>query len=50
MKRTGPKGSGQFKRISWEEALGEIKSRWTEIIARDGAQAILPFCYLGHEG
>lgn len=50
MKRTGPKGSGRFTRISWDEALGEIKRRWTDIIASDGAQAILPFCYLGHEG
>src|SRR5216684_7692436 len=50
MKRVGPKGSGQFKRISWDEALAEIKTRWTEIIAQYGSQAILPHAYLGHQG
>jgi len=28
LKRTGPKGSGTFARISWPEALGEIASRF----------------------
>ena len=50
MKRIGPKGSGQFQRISWDEALGEIKRRWTDIIAKYGAQAIMPHAYLGHQG
>ncbi len=50
MRRTGPKGSGQFQRISWDEALAEIKKRWTDIIARYGAQAIMPHAYLGHQG
>lgn len=27
MRRTGPRGSGQWKRISWEEALDEIAER-----------------------
>ncbi|SHH10641.1 molybdopterin-containing oxidoreductase family protein [Cognatishimia maritima] len=50
MKRTGPKGSGEFKRISWDEALEEIKSRWTGIIDEFGPQAIMPVHYLGHQG
>jgi anaerobic selenocysteine-containing dehydrogenase len=50
MKRVGPKGSGAFARISWDEALGEIKSRWSDIIATDGSQAIMPHAYLGHQG
>ena len=50
MKRVGPKGSGAFERISWDEALAEIKSRWTGIIDEYGAQAILPHVYLGHQG
>jgi anaerobic selenocysteine-containing dehydrogenase len=50
MKRVGPKGSGQFERISWDAALAEIKTRWTEIIAQYGTQAIMPHAYLGHQG
>ena len=50
MRRSGPKGSGQFQRISWNEALAEIKTRWTDIIAQHGPQAIMPHAYLGHQG
>lgn len=50
MRRTGPKGSGQFERISWDEALGEITTRWRGIIAEHGAEAILPYSYSGTLG
>lgn len=50
MKRVGPKGSGQFERISWDEALSTIKSKWTDIIAQHGSQAIMPHAYLGNQG
>lgn len=50
MKRIGPKGSGEFERISWDEALSEIDNRWTEIIDEHGAEAILPHAYLGNLG
>lgn len=50
MRRTGPKGSNQFERISWEEAVSEIGARWREIIAEYGAQAIMPQSYLGNMG
>ena len=50
MRRTGPKGSGQFQRITWEEAMDEIAARFQDIIASDGAQAILPYSYLGTQG
>jgi anaerobic selenocysteine-containing dehydrogenase len=50
MRRVGAKGSGQFERISWDEALDAITSRFKQIIAEDGAQAILPYSYLGTEG
>jgi anaerobic selenocysteine-containing dehydrogenase len=38
MKRVGPKGAGEFERISWDEALGEIKSRWTGLSMNSGPQ------------
>ena len=50
MRRTGPKGSEQFERISWDDALADIKARWTQIIEKYGAQAIMPHAYLGHQG
>jgi anaerobic selenocysteine-containing dehydrogenase len=48
--RTGRKGSGQFRRVTWDEALGEIRTRWLAIIDQFGPTAILPFSYLGTEG
>jgi anaerobic selenocysteine-containing dehydrogenase len=50
MKRTGPKGSKQFERISWDEALTTITSKWKKIIAEDGPHAIMPNSYLGNQG
>ncbi len=50
LRRTGPKGSKQFERITWDEALDEITDRWKSIIAEYGPQAILPYSYLGHQG
>src|SRR3989449_1806872 len=50
MRRTGQKGSGEFRRVSWEEAIGEITSRFREIISRWGAEAILPYHYGGSNG
>lgn len=50
MRRVGPKGSGQFERISWEDALSEIRDRWNGIISEYGAEAIMPHSYLGHQG
>jgi anaerobic selenocysteine-containing dehydrogenase len=51
MKRTGPKGSGQFTRISWDEALDVIARRFRAIASSsDGPQAILPYSYAGTMG
>ena len=49
LRRTGPKGSGQFTPVSWDEALDEIASRLKPIAARD-PQAILPYSYAGTMG
>ncbi len=50
LRRTGAKGEGRFERISWEEALGEIVSRFAEISAAFGPEAILPYSYGGTLG
>ena len=50
MRRVGPKGSGTFERISWDDAIAEIATRWTDIIAQHGAQCILPYSYAGTLG
>jgi anaerobic selenocysteine-containing dehydrogenase len=46
----GPKGSGEFHPISWEEAISEITDRWHVIIEHHGAQCILPYSYAGTLG
>ena len=47
MKRIGAKGAGAFERISWEEAVQEITSRWKNIIRESGAEAIAWCNYSG---
>src|SRR5271156_2265736 len=50
LQRVGPKGSGQWQQITWSEAIAEIADRWKKIIARYGAEAILPYSYSGTLG
>ena len=50
MRRVGPKGSGSFERITWDEAIAEITGRWRDIIAQQGAECILPYSYAGTLG
>ena len=50
LRRSGPKGSGRFERISWDEALKTIGERWRSIIDEYGTQAILPYAYMGNAG
>ena len=49
LKRSGPKGSGQFEPVSWSAALDDIAARLQAIAARD-PQAILPYSYAGTMG
>ncbi|EJE54676.1 anaerobic dehydrogenase, typically selenocysteine-containing [Acidovorax sp. CF316] len=49
LKRSGPKGSGQFTPVSWDEALGDIAQRLSTIAAHD-PEAILPYSYAGTMG
>ena len=49
MKRIGPKGSGQFARIGWDEAIATIAARLAPIAERN-PEAILPYSYAGTMG
>jgi anaerobic selenocysteine-containing dehydrogenase len=53
MKRIAAKGTAgpeAFQRISWDEALGEIASRFKAAAAEFGPESILPFSYGGTLG
>jgi anaerobic selenocysteine-containing dehydrogenase len=50
MRRTGPKGSGQFKRISWDEALDEVAARFDQAEREFGAESVWPYYYAGTMG
>jgi anaerobic selenocysteine-containing dehydrogenase len=52
LKRVGPKGAGQFERVSWGAALQDIAARLQAIASRsaDAAQAVLPYSYAGTMG
>jgi anaerobic selenocysteine-containing dehydrogenase len=47
LRRVGPKGSGQFMPISWDEAIGEITDQLMRIVASNGAQTIINVHYSG---
>src|SRR5882672_286034 len=49
MKRVGKKGAGQFRRVTWDEALDEIAERLKALAAED-PQTILPCSYAGTMG
>ena len=49
LRRVGPKGSGRFEPVGWDEALADIAGRLKAIAARD-PQAILPYSYAGTMG
>jgi anaerobic selenocysteine-containing dehydrogenase len=49
LKRVGPKGKGEFRRISWDEALDEIAAR-LKALAAVNPEAILPLSYAGTMG
>lgn len=41
LRRVGPRGSGQFEPISWDEALDEIAERIRDTVAQWGNEAVL---------
>ncbi|HUO28923.1 MAG TPA: molybdopterin-dependent oxidoreductase [Bryobacteraceae bacterium] len=50
LRRTGPKGAGQFVRVTWDESLDEIAARLKSIAAEFSPEAILPYSYAGTMG
>ena len=50
LRRTGPKGSAEFRPVSWDEALDLLVDRWQAIRREDGPLAILGYCYSAHQG
>src|SRR5690349_23349015 len=49
-RRVGPKGTGKFERITWDEAVATVAERFQDVIAMHGAEAILPYSYAGSMG
>jgi len=49
LKRVGPKGKGEFRRISWDEALDEIAAKLKSLAAVN-PESILPLSYAGTMG
>jgi anaerobic selenocysteine-containing dehydrogenase len=48
--RSGPKGSGEFRRVSWDEAIDRVATRLATVRDESGSEAILPYCYGGSNG
>jgi anaerobic selenocysteine-containing dehydrogenase len=48
--RTGRKGEGRFKRVSWDEALELVVERFRLAKAATGGASILPYSYGGSNG
>ena len=49
LKRSGPKGSGQFVQVSWDEAIADIADK-LKAIALENPEAVLPYSYAGTMG
>ncbi len=50
MKRVGSKGSGEFKEISWQEALDVVCQNFKNIADKHGTESIWPYFYAGTMG
>ncbi len=50
LKRTGPKGSGEFTRISWDEAMAETAEAFLKAEADYGSESVWPYYYAGTMG
>jgi anaerobic selenocysteine-containing dehydrogenase len=50
LRRTGPKGSGEFEPIPWDEAIGLVAGRMRGLIDAGRAESILQFSFAGTQG
>lgn len=48
--RRGAKGSGLFKRVTWDDALDLVAEKMQAAQSNGGAETILPLCYGGSNG
>lgn len=48
--RSGPRGSGEFAPISWDEALDRVHAGFSAAIEKHGPQSVLPLNYAGPHG
>ncbi len=50
LRRVGPKGSGQFAPISWDDALDLVAENFLKCEQRYGAESVWPYYYAGTMG
>jgi anaerobic selenocysteine-containing dehydrogenase len=50
LRRTGPKGSGQFEEISWDQALDATAEAFRAAAEEHGPEAVWPYFYAGTMG
>ena len=48
--RNGPKGTKQWKKISWDEALDRVAQAFIDKAARHGTETVWPYFYAGTMG
>ena len=49
LRRTGPKGSGEFEPITWDDALATIAENLHRVIDTFGAEAVYPYSSAGNQ-
>ena len=50
LRRVGPKGSGQFEPISWDEALDRVADNFLSVERELGPEGVWPYFYAGTMG
>lgn len=48
MRRVGPKGAGEFERISWDDAVAEVAANLRRVTEAYGPEAVLPVSFTGN--